>query len=202
MAGARKSSRGEFFVAEGEGAAMAAEAGDSRKEILQRQMNEARESLTQTVTDIKDTVVGQVQAVKDSVTETLDWREQVRSHPVVWCIGALSIGYVLGNSVIAALQGARDEDHLLSHLAALGEQFTDELSKQGMNILAPALTGTVLVPVLTGKIKELTGLDLTDLAQGIFNQDSAPTKSKRNGKKKAGGKKRGKKKKKGKSGKI
>lgn len=183
-------------MAEGYSAARAAEDSDTTKEILQRQMNEARESISQTVTDIKETVVDQVQSVKDSVAETLDWREQFRSHPVAWCLGALSVGYVLGNSVIAALQGAKDEDHLLSHLSALGDHFTNELSKQGMSLLAPALTGTVLVPVLAGKLKELTGLDLTDFTQQLLTPEGGAVKQKRSGKKKkAGGKKQGKRKK-------
>ena len=183
-------------MAQGQSAARAPLEGETTKDILQQQMKDTRESISQTVTDIKDTVVDQVKSVKDSVTETLDWREQFRSHPFAWCIGALSIGYVLGNSVIAAMQGTKDEDHLLSHLAALGDHFTNELSKQGMNLLAPALTGTVLVPVLTGKLKELTGLDLSEFTQQLLTPTEVVPKRKKNGKKgKAGLKKQGKRKK-------
>ena len=179
-------------MTKGEGAALAVEADESTKETLQRQMEEARESISQTVTDIKDTVVDQVQSVKETVAETLDWREQFRGHPVAWCIGALSVGYVIGKSASAAFKGTKDDDALLSHLAALGEHFTDELSRQGMNLLAPALTGTVLVPVLTGKLKEITGMDFSDLVTQLLAQNGAGVK--RSKKKKASGKKKGKKK--------
>ncbi|MBD0370206.1 MAG: hypothetical protein ICV60_05175 [Pyrinomonadaceae bacterium] len=179
-------------------AALAEEqSGATTKDSLQRQMEEARESISQTVTDIKDTVVEQYNSVKETVADTLDWREQFRNHPLVWCFGALSVGYVLGNSVINAFTDAKGEDKLLSQLAALGDRFTDELSKQGMSILAPALTGTVLVPVLASKISELTGVDLSELTNQLMasNGDSRKPKSKRK-KTKAGAKKQGKKKKK------
>jgi hypothetical protein len=166
------------------------------KDALQRQMEEARESISHTVTDIKDTVVDQYNSVKESVADTLDWREQFRSHPVVWCFGALSVGYVLGNSVLNAFTDTKHEDRLLSHLSALGDYFTDELSKQGMSILAPALTGTILVPVLASKISELTGIDLSELAAQLAAQGNGKSRSRVKGKKKGGTKKKGKKKKK------
>lgn len=70
--------------------------------------------------------------MKESVEGALDWREQFRSHPVAWLLGALSVGYVVGNSVAASFNDSKYDDHLLSHLASLGEHFADELSDQGM----------------------------------------------------------------------
>jgi hypothetical protein len=83
------------------GVARAAESDDtdSTKADLQRRMEEARESITQTVTEIKDTVANQYQAVRDTVTEALDWREQYRKRPVAFSIGALSAGFILGYTV-------------------------------------------------------------------------------------------------------
>lgn len=167
------------------------------KEGLQRQMEEARETITQTVTDIKDTVMDKFNSVKETVADTLDWREQVRNHPVAWCFGALSVGYVIGNSLVAAFTDAKRKDQLLSQLAAIGDRFTDELSKRGMSILAPALTGTVLVPVLASKFKELTGVDISDLPGQLFGHDGDKSKKRGKGKKKktkVAGKKSGKKK--------
>lgn len=174
----------------------ASQPDEATKDALQRQMDEARESISQTVTDIKGTVVDQYNSMKESVSDTLDWREQFRSHPVVWCFGALSVGYVLGNSMLNAVADTKHKDRLLSHLSALGDYFTDELSKQGMSILAPALTGTILVPVLASKISELTGIDLSELSNQLVAQGNSNSNSSVKGKKKAGGKKKGKKKKK------
>jgi hypothetical protein len=187
--------RAKLSVARAEDRAEEAHHDEATKEALQRQMEEARESISQTVTDIKETVVDQYHTVKETVAETLDWREQFRSHPVVWCFGALSVGYVMGNSMINAFTGAKHEDKLFAQLAALGDRFADELSRQGMSILAPALTGTVLVPILASKVSELTGVDLSHLADQLTAQDGGQSKSKARGKKKkAGAKKQGKKK--------
>ncbi len=164
---------------------------------LQRRMEETREAIAQTVTEIKDTVADQYQSVKDSVAETLDWREQFRKHPAAWSLGALSVGYVIGKSVAAAFNGTKQEDQLLSQLAALGDRFTDELSKRGMNILVPALSGTILVPMLTSKINELFGIDLSDIPDQLLAQANTNPKggSKgKKGKKNNGTKKNGKKK--------
>jgi hypothetical protein len=175
----------------------------SKKEELQRQMDETRESIAQTVTEIKDTVADQYQSVKDSVTETLDWREQFRKHPGAWSLGAFSIGYIIGTSLMASLKDSKHEDQLLSHLAAISGNFTDELSKRGMELLMPALTGTVLMPMLTGKIKEMFGIDLSDFSKELLSTGdvgSAADAATKGGKKKkkAGGKKNGKRGKKGK----
>src|SRR3982751_2136817 len=88
--------------------------GATKKE-LQRQMDETRESIAQTVTEIKDAVTDQYQSVKDSVSETFDWREQFRRHPAAWSLGALSVGYVIGNSLMASPKDSKHEDQLLSH---------------------------------------------------------------------------------------
>lgn len=168
---------------------------ESTKEALQRSMEDARESIAQTVTDIKDTVVDQYQSVKDSVADALDWREQFRQHPVAWCVGALSVGFVLSNSASAALKKTDREDQLLDHLAALGDHFSEELTKRGMSILAPALTGTVLVPMLASKINEMFGIDLGALPQQLL-EGSGTGGNKRSKGAKSGDKKKKKKKKK------
>lgn len=63
----------------GVGAARAGATGidaGSEKDELQRQMEEARERIAQTVTEIKETVTDQYESVKESVAQTFDWREQ------------------------------------------------------------------------------------------------------------------------------
>ena len=73
------------------------------KAELQRRMEEARESITQTVTEIKDTVVDQYQSARESMSEALDWREQVRERPVVWSASALGVGIVVGYGLAGIL---------------------------------------------------------------------------------------------------
>jgi hypothetical protein len=49
------------------------------------------------VTEIKETVANQVQAVK----ETLDWREQFKKRPVAWSAGAMGVGFLIGYGLAA-----------------------------------------------------------------------------------------------------
>ncbi len=80
------------------------------KAELQRRMEEARESITQTVSEIRDTVVNKYESVKESVSETLDWREQYRKRPVAWSVGASAVGLIVGYSLAGAFMGD-DEDY-------------------------------------------------------------------------------------------
>ncbi|HVF51358.1 MAG TPA: hypothetical protein VNA19_14820 [Pyrinomonadaceae bacterium] len=83
---------------------------DATKEQLQRRMEEARESITQTVAEIKETVATQYQSVRESISDSLDWREQYRRRPAAFSAGALGVGLLLGYSVGGALRGGRDDD--------------------------------------------------------------------------------------------
>jgi hypothetical protein len=78
---------------------------DLSKEDLQRRMDEARESITQTVTEIKDSVVHQYESVKESISETLDWREQVKKRPVAWAAGAAGASFLTGYCITAMIKG-------------------------------------------------------------------------------------------------
>jgi hypothetical protein len=95
------------------GTARAAETGETEdlsKAELQRRMEEARESISQTVAEIKDTVVNQYQSVKDTVTETLDWREQYRKRPLAWSLGAMGAGLIVGYSLAGVFKGDDYDD--------------------------------------------------------------------------------------------
>src|SRR6266566_963447 len=76
------------------------------KEELQRRMEEARDSITNTVTEIKENVAQQYENVKDA----LDWREHFKRQPVAWSLGAVGVGFFVGYGIAAAIKGdERDE---------------------------------------------------------------------------------------------
>lgn len=77
------------------------------KQELQRRLDEARDSISHTVTEIKESVANQVQAVK----ETLDWREQFKKRPVAWSAGAAGVGFLVGYGIAAMFKGDDDEDY-------------------------------------------------------------------------------------------
>ena len=69
------------------------------KAQLQRRMEQARDSITNTVTEIKENVAQQVETVKDA----LDWREHFKRRPVTWSLGAAGVGFFVGYGIAAAL---------------------------------------------------------------------------------------------------
>jgi hypothetical protein len=71
------------------------------KEELQRRMDEARDSITNTVTEIKENVAQQVETVKDA----LDWREHFKKSPVAWSLGAAGVGFFVGYGIAAVIKG-------------------------------------------------------------------------------------------------
>ena len=79
---------------------------------LQRRMEEARESITQTVSEIKETVVNQYQQVRESINDSLDWREQYRRHTIPFTVGAAIGGLVLGYAVGGAVFGGGEDDYV------------------------------------------------------------------------------------------
>jgi ElaB/YqjD/DUF883 family membrane-anchored ribosome-binding protein len=79
---------------------------DLSKEALQARMEEARDSISQTVTEIKDNVTQQYESVKDA----LDWREHVRQRPVAWSLGAAGVGFCLGYGIAGALKGHGEDE--------------------------------------------------------------------------------------------
>jgi hypothetical protein len=83
---------------------------DPTKAELQRRMEEARESISQTVSEIKDTVVTQYQQVKDTINDTLDWREQYKRHTLPFTVGAFAAGALLGYGVMGAFKGGGADD--------------------------------------------------------------------------------------------
>ena len=82
---------------------------DQTKAALQRRMEEARESISQTVTEIKDTVVNQYQQVKENISDTLDWREQYRRHTLPFTLTAFAVGTFVGYTVMGAFKGGADD---------------------------------------------------------------------------------------------
>ena len=177
--------------------AAAAAQGEQNLDDLQRRAEAARESVAQTVSEIKETIVDKYETVKEDVSDALDWREQYKKHPAEWALAALVIGFAAGYGVAGALGGAkffahlRDEaedfgDKLIKALADLGDEAVARLGNLE-HLLAPALVGAV-APVLANQVKELSGVDLSDVLTKLFAGGAVKRKKGKN--KKAAGKKK------------
>jgi ElaB/YqjD/DUF883 family membrane-anchored ribosome-binding protein len=113
---------------------------DPTKEELQRRMEEARDSISQTVSDIKDTVTTQYENVRESISQSLDWREQYRRRPVAFSVGALGVGLVLGYSVGGVFGGDGGDDLAGRYYEAEGD-YDEGTQQQQPSYAAQAITG-------------------------------------------------------------
>ncbi|MDT5295039.1 MAG: hypothetical protein QOJ76_1919 [Acidobacteriota bacterium] len=138
-----------------------AEPGEESEDraALQRQLEQTRDSISDTVAEIKSVVTHQyeevrdtVESVKEGVGEVLDWRGEFERNPLVWGAGAVSIGILIGFGIAHAFD---DEEDARARgggrkSVSTGEHIVAELS---------GFAGVVL-PTISSKVKELFGLDL------------------------------------------
>lgn len=105
---------------------------DPSKAALQQRMEEARDSISNTVTEIKDSVTEKYENVKDA----LDWREHFKKQPVAWSIGAAGVGFFMGYGLAAALTDNADNQ---SDASATSETYARPL----MEVAAPVATAAL-----------------------------------------------------------
>lgn len=140
------------------------------KAELQRQMEEARESISETMAEIKETVTHQYDEVKDkfetvkeSVSEVLDWREQFKENPIAWGAGAVSVGILIGIGLTRTLgdtTASRRRGKAEAHPVA--DLLLEKLSG----------IGDAVLPTISSSLKEMFGVDLAD----YLNQPAPPPK--------------------------
>ena len=137
------------------------------KQQLQDQMERTRESLAETVAEIKDTVEHEVRAVKKGVSGVLDYREEFQKEPLVWSLGALSAGFALGYTVGYAHKNSKGGKQ--TPVMAFAESMVDELSTMGQGLVLPALDS---------KIRELFGFEFSELLGQVKGSKKRTTKRK------------------------
>ncbi|MFL6256646.1 MAG: hypothetical protein ACJ74T_16695 [Pyrinomonadaceae bacterium] len=127
------------------------------KAALRRQMEETRESITETVAEIKSVVTHQyeevretVESVKEGVGEVLDWRTEFERNPLVWGAGAVSVGILVGFGIARAFDDEEKPRGRGRKTVTTGEHVVAELSG----------FAEVVLPTISAKVKELFGLDL------------------------------------------
>ncbi|MET0624934.1 MAG: hypothetical protein ABW250_18440 [Pyrinomonadaceae bacterium] len=142
------------------------------KAALQRQMEEARDSLSETVAEIKSVVTHQyeevretVESVKEGVGEVLDWRTEFERNPLVWGAGAVSIGILVGFGIARALDEKEEpRPRGRRKTVTTGEHIVAELSG----------FAEVVLPTISAKVKDLFGLDLDAYLRAAHAERPAP----------------------------
>jgi hypothetical protein len=136
------------------------------KRELQRQMQRTRESLAETIGEIKETVEQEYVAAKQSVSGVLDYREQFKEEPLVWSLGALSAGFALGYTLGYAHKNTKGGKQ--SPVVAFADSMVDELSTMGQSLVMPALNM---------KIRELFGFDFSELLNNMAQSKKGSRKT-------------------------
>lgn len=140
---------------------------ERQKRDLQRQIGQTRDALRDTVETIQDKAEQQYAAVKETVSDVLDYRDEFQKEPVIWSLGALSAGFALGYTVGYSHKVAKTKKR--SQMASFADSVVDELSHVGQRLI---------LPELNAKITELFGFDFAGLLQQMRGNDRR-TKTKR-----------------------
>jgi hypothetical protein len=141
------------------------------KAALKRQMEETRESISDTVAEIKSVVTQQyeevretVDSVREGVSEVLDWRTEFDRNPLVWGVGAVSIGILVGFGIARAFDEEEKPARRGRKGVTTGEHVVAELSG----------FAEVVLPTISTKVKELFGLDLDAYLRAAHTNRPAP----------------------------
>jgi hypothetical protein len=129
---------------------------NAHKKGLQRQITQTRDSLRDTVEQIQDTAEQKYQAVKKTVSDVLDYREEFHKEPVVWTLGALSAGFAAGYTVGYSHKLAKNKKG--SQFANFADTVVNDLSQLGQRLV---------LPDLNAKITELFGFNFGGFLQQI-----------------------------------
>jgi hypothetical protein len=138
------------------------------KRDLQRQIGKTRESLTETVEEIKETAEQGIASVKETVSGVMDYREEFQKEPLVWSLGALSAGFALGYTVGYAHKSAKKGKP--SKVTQFADRMVDELATVGQSLV---------IPGLNAKIREFFGMDFTALLTDMRGKRTQPRKQAR-----------------------
>jgi hypothetical protein len=131
-------------------------------------MERTRESLAETIGEIKETVEQEVKSVKKTISGVLDYRDEFQKEPLVWSLGALSAGFALGYTLGYAHKSTKGGKQ--TPVIAFADSMVDELSTVGQGLVMPALNL---------KIKELFGLDFAELLEQMREAKKTPTKKRK-----------------------
>lgn len=138
--------------------------GPQSKRALQKQMERTRESMAETVEEIKQTVNEQVAVAKKTVAGVLDYREQFQQEPLVWSLGALSAGFALGYTMGFAHKETK-HGRGNSELKHFTDSLIDELSLVG---------NSIVMPPLNAHIKQMFGFDFRQVLDSIQADGKRP----------------------------
>jgi len=126
------------------------------KEELQKQMDETRKSMSETVDEIKD-----------ELSQALKWQTYLRRYPGAFLVGGGIVGVMLGRAIKGSgseLPGNKGRSGMSGTLRASASDGSYRFSGENPTLrrVAELLTSAVIgqvVPILSAKLKKLIGAD-------------------------------------------
>lgn len=135
-------------------------AADDTKAQLQGRVEQARESIAQTVDQIKGTVEEQVDSVRETFGAVLSFRQGFQNDPMVWSLGALSAGFALGYTLGYANKRRKAHGRLPAPVNEFIDDLERELSKVGKDLVLPSLDAHIKASLgfdLASALEEMSG---------------------------------------------
>jgi hypothetical protein len=84
--------------------------------------------------------------VRETISQSLDWREQYRRRPAAFTVGAVGVGLLVGYSVGGALMGGSDEDELTERYYEAEGDYDDSYAPRGTQAVAAGAYGSLARP--------------------------------------------------------
>ena len=136
----------------------------ANRAAIERQVEDARESISATAARISGTVEDKIDSVRSTVNGVLAISEHFQREPVAWSLGALSVGFALGYGLGRA-RNAKTAGGKPSRLASFADETAAELG---------TFFSTLVPPSLTGEIQDSLGVNIATALESIAQRESTP----------------------------
>lgn len=135
-------------------------------EKLQREIEQKRNNITNTVRELKNEVESEFEDRKTAIKQIFDWKHQVKEHPVLACGISLAAGYMIGKKIVGSRPQSRRHGNGVkstndSSPGMFGKAFTGitdvimrETIKTAQSLVVPMILGAVAGKVSMEKAKD------------------------------------------------
>lgn len=135
-------------------------------EMLQREIEQKRNNITNTVRELKNEVESEFEDRKIAIKQTFDWKHQAKEHPILACGLCLATGYMVGKKIGGSFSprrrhGSESRVSNSSGPGMFGKAFSGmteiimkETIKTAQSLLVPMILGAVAGKVSMEKAKD------------------------------------------------
>jgi hypothetical protein len=133
----------------------------ANRAAIERQVEDARESITATAARISGTVEDSIDSVKSTVRGVLAISDHFQREPVAWSMGALSVGFALGYGLGRA-HHSKGPGGRASRLASFADETAAELG---------TFFSSLVPQNLTSEIQDSLGVNVATALESIARRE-------------------------------